>query len=571
MGVILVQRELIEEYERRGWWGRENILDLLYARAEQRPEMEALVDPYNKADLVGLEPRRMTYREIIRDVDRLALSLMESGLGKDDVVLVQLPNTAELVITLFAVARAGGIPSPLPMQWRTHEIRHALALTEATMMVVPREFHGFSHLEMARELKADFPGLGRLIVVGEGAPEYALRFQDLLEGGDVSGEERKRLEERRPDANEVFTICWTSGTEADPKAVPRSHNHWLAISRAAVESFLPDEECVYLSLFPAINMAGLGAVLVPWVITGGKMVLHHPFDLMVFLQQLVKERVYYTLAPPALLDALAKSPQWAEMDKGDLKVIGSGSAPLSEWMVAKFQNEFGIGIVNFFASNEGVALYSSPKDIPDPHERARYFPRFGVEGISWKAKAVEGFRTRLVDPETEKVIEEKGVVGELRFAGPTVFSGYYRQPELTEKAFDKDGYYRSGDLFSIEGENMDRYRFHGRYKDLIIRGGVNISPEEIETLVVEHPKVAEVAAVGYPDERLGERVCIVVVPVQGEEVTLEEINAFLAEKDIAKYKYPEKLIVVESLPRNPLNKVIKSKIREMIREQAEEG
>jgi len=561
--MILDPEKRIQEYEARGWWRRENILDLLYRKAEDRLDMEALVDPYNKADLVGEEPRRMTYSEIIRDTDLLAAALVRKGLKKDDVVIIQLPNTTELTITLFAVARAGGVISPVPMQWRSHELQHVLRLTEAAFLVVPKEFHGFSHLEMAEELASSGRPL-QVIVVGEPGEGRAISFRSLLEGGEVSAEERKVLEERRPDANEIFTICWTSGTEADPKAVPRSHNCWLAISRAAVESFLPDEDCVYLSLFPTINMAGLGAVLIPWVITGGKMVLHHPFDIMVFLQQLVKEEIYYTLAPPALLDNLAKSPQWAQIDKGNLKVIGSGSAPLSEWMVEKFQGEFGISIVNFFASNEGVGLYSSPKDISDPRERARYFPRFGVEGLRWGAKAVEGFRTRLVDPQTEEVIGERGVLGELRFAGPTIFPGYYRQPELTEKAFDRDGYYRSGDLFSIEGEKMDRYRFHGRYKDLIIRGGMNISPEEIETLVVEHPKVAEVAAVGYPDERLGERVCIVVVPMQGETVTLDEINDFLKRKDIAKYKYPEKLFIVDTLPRNPLNKVLKSKIREMI-------
>lgn len=563
--MILDSQERIREYEAKGWWGRENLLDFLRRHAEKRQDMEALADPYNKADLLGEEPRRMTYSEMIRSVDRIALSLMRAGLKKDDIVLIQLPNTTELVLALFAVARAGGVASPVPMQWRSHELQHALRLTEAPFIVVPGEFHGFSHLEMALGFTSSNPSL-QVITVGKQEGKGAVNFRTLLNAGEASAEEKKSLEERWPDANEIFTICWTSGTEADPKAVPRSHNCWLAISRAVVESFLPDQDCVYLSLFPTINMAGLGAVLIPWVITGGKLAIHHPFDLKVFLQQLIQEDIYYTLAPPALLDNLAKSPQWAQMDKGNLKYIGSGSAPVSDWMVEKFQNEFGISIVNFFASNEGVALYSSPRDIPDPKDRANYFPRFGAEGLEWGTKAVEGFRSRLVDPQTEEVIEERGVVGELRFAGPTIFSGYYRQPELTEKAFDAEGYYRSGDLFSIEGEKMDRYRFHGRYKDLIIRGGVNISPEEIETMVAEYPKVAEVAAVGYPDERLGERVCIVVVPAPGETVTLEEINAFLKEKDIAKYKYPEKLFLVDALPRNPLDKVMKNKIHEMILE-----
>lgn len=562
--MILVSDEQIKEYTSKGWWGTETIIDILYAHAKASPDKEALADPYNKHDLLGIEPKRMTYAVAIESIDRMALKFVELEVQPDDIILVQLPNIIELTLAMFAAARAGAIVSPMPMQWRTHEIQHAINLLEPKIYIGPSGFGGFNYIDLAKKLAANSNTLKHFISVGPETVSGAVDMDSIFNDLDEKQFSPDILEERQSGPNDIFTICWTSGTEADPKAVPRSHNHWLAISKAGVESFLPDDECVYLSLFPAINMAGIGAVLVPWVITGGKMVFHHPFDLGVFLRQLVEEKIYYTLAPPALLDALAKSPQWAEMDKGNLTVIGSGSAPLSTWMVRKYQEDFQINIVNFFASNEGVGLYSNHWDFPNPDDRASYFPRFGGQGLKWKAKTVEGFRTKLVDPVSEKEITETGTVGELRYSGPTIFPGYYKQPELTAKAFDSDGYFRSGDLFSIEGEKKDKYLFHGRYKDLIIRGGMNISPEEIESLVIEHSKVAEVAAIGYPDERLGEIICIVVVPIAGETVSLDEINAFLREKDIAKYKYPELLKIVDSLPRNPLNKVLKSKIREMI-------
>lgn len=563
--MILVNEEQVKYYTENNWWGTETILDKLYGRAARIPDSEALVDPYNKKDLLGVDPSRMTYGEMTQAIDKLAAKFIELGLERDDVIIAQLPNTIELTLTIFAAARAGAVVSPVPVQWRTHEIRHAVRLTGAKAFIGSHNFMGFDHIKLAREAVDENSGLSAFITVGEGDCEGAVNMKDVLNGDPV---DPSLLEGKQTGPNDVFTLCWTSGTEAAPKAVPRSHNHWLAISAAVVESFLPDKECVYLSLFPTINMAGLGAVLIPWVITGGKMVFHHPFDLGVFLKQLIAESVYYTLAPPALLDALAKSPQWAEMDKGALKVIGSGSAPLSEWMVKKFQDDFGIAIVNFFASNEGVALYSSPNDFPRAEDRAGYFPRFGVQGLTWQARAAEGFKTRLVDPMTEKEINEPGVVGELRFSGPTIFPGYYRAPDLTAKAFDEEGYFRTGDLFSIAGDNSEKYNFHGRFKDLIIRGGMNISPEEIETLVVAHPKVAEVAALGYPDERLGERICIVVVPKPGEEVTLDEINDFLKSEDIAKYKYPEILRTIESLPRNPVGKILKRDLRDMFGDNA---
>ena len=511
---------------------------------------------------MGLEPTRMTYGQMIQAIDRLALYFLKLGIEKDDIVIVQLPNVVELPLTIFAAARAGAIVSPLPVQWRSHEIRHALEITEAKIFVSSHNLLGLNYINLARKTAGEKGSIKHYISVGSGLPPGAIQISDILAAGE---EDVAPLIERRHSANDVLTLCWTSGTEAMPKAVPRSHNHWIAISRAVVQSFLPDQDCVYLSLFPTINMAGLGGVLIPWVLTGGKMVFHHPFNLDVFLKQLIMEKVYYTLAPPALLDALAKSPQWANMDKGALKVIGSGSTPLSNWMVRTFQDDFGIGIVNFFASNEGVTLYSSPSDFPNPDDRANYFPRFGGKNLVWKAEAVKGFRTRLVEPITEKEIEEPSIVGELRFAGPTVFPGYYKAPHLTAAAFDKEGYFRSGDLFSIEGEKKDKYLFQGRYKDLIIRGGVNISPEEIETLVAAHPKVVEVAAMGYPDPRLGEKICIAVVPKAGQTLTLEEINTYLAEKDIARYKHPEILEIMTALPRNPLGKVLKRDIREALK------
>ena len=559
--MILTPESRIKEYTAKGWWGNETIPDLLYARAKEKENDEALVDPYNKEALAGLAPGRMTYGEMIRAIDKLAARFLDLGLKRDDVVIVQLPNIIELTLTIFAAARAGLIVSPIPVQWRSHEISHAASLTNAKAFVTSHNALGFDHLKLAREILAGKMNI--FITVGPDQAPGAVLMSDILGGPEV---DPTVLEGKQSGPNDIFTLCWTSGTEASSKAVPRSHNHWLSISRTAVESFLPDGECVYLSLFPTINMAGLGAVLIPWVITGGKMVFHHPFDLGIFLKQLIAEKVYYTLAPPALLDSLAKSPQWAAMDRGALTVIGSGSAPLSPWMVKTFQEQFNIGIINFFASNEGVGLYSSPKDFPAPEDRAGFFPRFGVRGFNWKSESTKGVSSRLVDPDTEAEVSEPGVVGELRYDGPTVFPGYYNAPELTARAFDDQGFFKTGDLFSIAGDNNEKYLFQGRQKDLIIRGGVNISPEEIETLVIGHPKVAEVAAVGSPDERLGERTCVVVVPAPGETVTLEEINEFLKEKSIAKYKYPELIRVVEALPRNPVGKVLKRELRAMLKD-----
>ena len=347
--------------------------------------------------------------------------------------------------------------------------------------------------------------------------------------------------------------------------MPRSHNHWIWIAYASVDGCEFDPGHKLLNPFPMINMAGIGGMFVPWLISGGKLVMHQPFDLQVFLGQIVMEKINYTVAPPALLNMLLMRPEvLSKVDLSSIKNIGSGSAPLSPWMVAKWQEEYKVPVINIFGSNEGASFTSGMLEFPDPTIRAQYFPRFGVPGFSWKSRVSSQMQTKLVA--NGEVVTEPNIPGEMAIKGPGIFSGYYHRPELTAKSFDQDGYFYTGDLFEIAGEpgNLNAYKFVGRAKDIIIRGGLNISAEEVEGLVMGHPKVAEVACVGYPDERLGEITCAVVVLKPGQEVTLEEINAVLRAKDVAVYKLPEKLVTIPALPRNPVGKVLKRTIREMI-------
>jgi acyl-CoA synthetase (AMP-forming)/AMP-acid ligase II len=232
--------------------------------------------------------------------------------------------------------------------------------------------------------------------------------------------------------------------------------------------------------------------------------------------------------------------------------------------VGQWQQRYGIHIINMFGSNEGTALTSGVREFEDPADRARYFPRFGAPDCEWSSRVGGQTSSKLVDPETREVIDEPGVPGELAIKSPGIFPGYYKRPDLTEKVFDEDGYFYTGDLFEIagDGDKLDRYRFVSRMKDLIVRGGFKISPEEIEALVTGHPDVEEASVVGYPDRRLGERVCLVVAPRQGRAVTLEKILEHLRSREIAVYKLPEKLLIVDRLPRNPVGKVLTRTLRE---------
>ena len=218
-------------------------------------------------------------------------------------------------------------------------------------------------------------------------------------------------------------------------------------------------------------------------------------------------------------------------------------------------------VMNVFGSNEGTSLFSTGEAIPDPEQRARFFPRFGAAGVDWPAAFPDKIRTRLVAPETGEEITEPGIEGELRIGGAMTFDGYWKAPELSRQAFDDDGFFRTGDLFEITPEAGGRYyRFVGRCKEIIIRGGLNISPAELDVMIESHPKVREASCAAYPDERLGERVCAVVALRPEQELTLEELNAHLRAQDIAAFKLPEKLRVIDALPRNPLGKVLRREL-----------
>lgn len=563
--MILVEDHKIEDFTARGWWGRETLWQRFEQQRARRPQAEAVVDACNRASFAHGQPRRLSWQDLGREVDRLSLHLIERGLCKDDVLLAQMPNSVEQFITYLACARLGLVLSPVPVQFREHELAHVLALTEARAVVTFASIGRHASLPMWQALARNHAHLQHVMHWGPAPVNGAPEPLDALPWPDAAGLERvARAEmEAAVTANDVFTVCWTSGTEAVPKGVPRSHNEWLVVAPSIIEAADLQPGARLLNPFPLINMAGLSTAFTAWLVLGGTVVQHQPFDLPVFLEQLRTERIDYTVSPPAILNTLLQNEAMLEgIDFQRLRRIGSGSAPLSPWMVQGFEERFGVRIVNYFGSNEGAALTGSDLDLPDPALRAQYFPRAGAGGHQWQISTTRKIRTRLVDLDTQEDITDAGRPGELRFAGATIFSGYFRAPGLTARAFDAQGFYCSGDLFEIAGERGELYRYVGRSKDIVIRGGVNISSEEIEALLMAHPAVQEVAVVAVPDPLLGEKLCACVVPRPGHSVSLQDLRQFLQEdRQVAVYKCPEYLLVLENLPRNAVGKILKRELR----------
>ncbi|MFI6172066.1 class I adenylate-forming enzyme family protein [Nocardia sp. NPDC051052] len=546
----------VREYLDRGWWQPDTLPELLQRRVDTAPDAPAVTDPANLAALTGAQPQTLSWRELDERCTDLAAALYRNGIRQGDAVAVLLPNSIALTATYFALWRLGAVATPMPASYRRHELSGIVAAADATAIITTGELSG---RELACEALEVAAGSRTVFAFGPAVPDNAIALDEPVDAAD-----RERLRcyvgGLTVSVNDRVTICWTSGTEAAPKGIPRCHGDWLAMAWGVQDGLHLTPESVLLNPFPMVNMAGFAASFLPWLITGGHLVQHQPLDLPVFLGQIARHRVTHTSMPPALLTMLLHNEALrASADLSSLQRVGSGGAPLPPSVVRGWQDDLGIEVLNFFGSNEGVSLLGAPVDFPDPVIRAQYLPRYGAPGVRWATRLAESTRVKLVDVRTGAPVTEVGGIGELRLAGPAVFGGYL--PGTATEPFDADGFLCSGDVFELCGEDGRYLRFVDRIKEIIIRGGMNIAPAEIEGLLADAPGVAEVAVVGYPDPVLGEKCCAFVVPEPGATVTLDGLVEHLRAREVASFKLPERLEIVDALPRNPVGKLLRRELR----------
>lgn len=556
----------VQDYLDRGWWTDETIDDVFRGQVAGRGGELAIVDPANRKALVGSDPRRLTWAELDSEVTHLAAQLLDLGVGRGDVVGIHLPNSLEIAEVYLAAWTIGAVVSPLAVQYREHEVVTMASKAGFDALITTHQFSGRPMAAQNLALREQIPSLRHVIAFGypdERPDDASAEIVDIVPS-PATAEEAERVSAYRAehpnDPNDCATIAWTSGTESAPKGVMRAHYDWLAFAWATVEA--PDvvSSDVLLNTFPMINMAGICGMLLPWLRTGCTLVQHHPFDAMTFFGQIARERVTYTLAPPALLWMLLNNDELLnKVDLSSVTRVGSGSVPLQVPMVQGWQDR-GLSVINFFGSNEGVALLSSSQDFPDPEQRAQFFPNYGHPSHEWASRISKWVQVKLVDQETGEVVTEAGKPGELHISGPMVFPGYLGGASLASP-FDDEGYLKTGDIFEVAGDDGEFLHYLDRAKDLIIRGGMNIAPAELESLIAGHPAVAEVAVIGDPDEVMGERVAVVAVLKPERQLSLEDVVAWLKGKHIASYKLPEALRVVTELPRNAVGKVLKRELR----------
>jgi acyl-CoA synthetase len=558
--------ERVRAYREAGYWTDDMIDALLRERVREHGDVPAIIDPLNRDALMDGPARSLTWPQLDEQVSRLAQVLLDAGIGPGDVVGVQLPNTVEIAVAFLAIVRIGAIVAPFPVQYRAWELTHLSSLAQVRLFITAARIGQRRAAEEIAGLRPQIGSLGTVAAFGAfgtDRPDGVLGLDEAIAAAQDRSGLAAHLAGFSPDPNDCVTICWTSGTESTPKGVQRTHYDWMAMCTGTVEGPDLTADDVLLNPFPMVNMAGINGMFLPWLKTGGLLVQHHPFDLATFLRQIEQYRATYTVAPPALLTTLLNHEALlAQADISSLRMLGSGSTPLAPSLLQGWHDKYGIEIINFYGSNEGIALVGTPKDIPDPAARALYFPRYGAR--DWSFSVARTTLARIVDPVTGAEITEAGVPGELRIKGPGVFPGYLPASGVPDP-FDSDGYLKTGDLLEIAGDSRQYLHYVDRAKDMVVRGGMKISAAELEGFISGHPKVADVAVVGYPDEVLGERACALVVPRTGQAVSLDELVAYLRGLGIATFKLPERLELRDELPRNPLGKILKRELRDELR------
>lgn len=532
--------ELVERYTSGGYWVDRVITDWLDQYAEATPDKVAFID----------SRRRITYGELRRQVDRCALGLLELGVEPGDVVSFQLPNWIEWVVVHYAATRIGAVSNPLIPIYREREVGFMVGLAKSKVIVVPGDFRGFDYVGMIERLRGQWPTLQHVLVV-DGAPgQGSSSFEDFMATPWEERREPSVLPGLRPDPNEVTLLIFTSGTTGEPKGVMHTHNTVVAMNNPLPARLGITSDSVFHMASTFAHLTGfLYGARLP-VQNGATAVVQDVWDPTRFVELVEEHGITYTSAATPFLHDTLHAPNLADHDMSSLARFCCMGAPIPRVLVREAKEKLPSTVVlgGWGQSENGLVTLGIPGD---PEAKI-----VETDGYPWP-----GMEIRTVDFDERPV--DVGTEGRLQVRGPFLFVGYAERLDMTRSSF-VDGWFDTGDLAKID---VDGYvNISGRTKDVIVRGGENIPVAYVENVLHEHPLIATVAVVAYPDPRLQERACACVVLVDGASgLTLPELQEFLREKGVAKPYWPERLQVLRELPKTPSGKIQKFALRDQIR------
>jgi len=530
-GVFLDERRLALE-KARGIWPDRVITDYLDRWIAEKPEATAII---GYRDENGT-PTQLSWRDLAQATAAIARGLSAHGVGRGDIVSFQLPNWWQFVAVHLACVRIGAVSNPLMPIFRHRELSFMIAHAESKVLIAPTRFRGFDHGELALRLQRELPALEHVFLIG-GEGDHS--FEAALLGGAQA--------EIVPGAelgpNDEVQLLYTSGTTGEPKGVLHTSNTLIGTTLAFAERMQLGAQDVIFMPSPLAHQIGFEYGLLVSVLCGAPLLLMDVWSPPRAVDLMEQHRATYMFAATPFLADLAGFPDIENRALDAFRLFVTSGAPIPPVLVRAAQQKLQAIIVAGWGMTECGILTTTPLSGHKVHESDGY--------------PLPGEEVRIVDEQGREVLREQE--GTLKFRGAALFVGYLKRPQLYD--VDADGWFDTGDIARMDLEGY--IRICGRKKDIIIRGGENIPVVQIESAIYKMSGVAEVAIVAMPDERLGERACAFVVLRPGARMTIKDVRDFLAEEGIAKPFWPERLQLVEQMPRTPTGKIQKYLLRAM--------
>ena len=520
-------------YREKGWWTDETLAHWVDRRAAEHPGREVAADGR----------RRLTYGDLKRLSEQVATGLCRLGLQPGDVIGIQMPNWVEIAIITVAASRAGLVFTQVGPDLREREVRFMLGFSRAKAVLIPAAFKGHDYAAMYERVRPGLPDLRHVLTVGGSESAGTVAFSDL----EQTPADHALLAERIPSSGDtMMRILFTSGTTGDPKAATHTFNSTLSVPPVNDHILLSGPDPVMMVLLPmGLNWGFL--TFVETIYTGARMVLVDKFDAERILSLIQQERVTHFCTAPTGLINLLNAPDLGKYDLSSLRLIVSGGASCPVEVIRQVLTTFPGRFLELYGMLEtGYHTYTRPWQDP-------------VALAGSVGPCVDGMGLRILDDEAHDVAV--GEVGEIAAQGPTVFPAYLNNPDANKRSFTPDGWFLTGDLARMDRDG--NVHIVDRKKEMIIRGGANIYPREIEEVLYADPRIVKAAVVGIPDPRLGERTCACLVTRDGRPMSLEDVTGILEGK-IAKYKWPERVEMFTDLPQTPTGKIQKFALRHLV-------
>jgi acyl-CoA synthetase len=527
---------VVEEYTRAGYWDDETLADRIRLHAERRPDGIAFAD----------DRHEITWREYDEQSSRLAAQFVAAGLAPGDFLGVLLPDGPGVHTVYVAAEKAGLTVVGVGPRSRANEIHHMFSVTGCTALLTEAEHRGQPAAELLADLHARGSAVERHLILGRGS----FGFDVSVGGRPVSPVATEELNGRALGPNDLALVNSTSGTTGLPKCVMQTQNRWKYFHTLAEEAGELTEDDVFLVVIPAPYGFGLWTAHFTPTLLGAPTIVQRSFDVDSAFELIERYRATVLCCVSTQFVMMLNAPSIDRYDLSSLRVMFTGGERVPTTRSAEWERRTGSLVLQFYGSNESGA--ASCTKTTDSQER-----RFETAG-----RVIDDMNVKLFDPESGAEITEPGARGICAVRGPAMTPGYFADPEANKRLFRPDGWMLAADLCEIDEAGY--LTVVGRDSDFVIRGGQNISAQAVEEAIETHIRIGVAGVVAMPDEVLGERACAFVETRDGGELTLDELTAFLDEQGFSKYMWPEKLVVVDRVPRGANGKVDKAELRKLV-------